>query len=148
MPNTRRAVATPLARTDGGESAVSASFLVREEGDQRLQLGRAEHLPERPGHRSRKLLVTLRRVAVRHENLLTDRRRAAAAPDVIPRRTDRATLSIELVAADAPLLGIQDNRIERRAHRRASGCRRGRAARFWRRGSTDVISGDVDLAAL
>src|SRR5207253_10557628 len=26
--------------------------------------------------------------------------------------------------------------------------RRGRAARFWRRGSTDVIGGDVDLAAL
>src|SRR5207237_3420305 len=123
-------------------SAVSVSFLVREEGDQRLQLGRAEHLPERPGHRSRKLLVTLRRVAVRHENLLTDRRRTAAAPDVIPRRTARATLAIELLAADAPLLGIQDNRIERRAYRRASGCRRGRAARFWRRGSTDVVGRD------
>src|SRR5947208_12583710 len=136
MPNTRRAIATPLARTDGGVSAASVSFLVREEGDQRLQLGRAEHLPERPGHRSRKLLVTLRRVAIRHENLLTDRRRAAAAPDVIPRRTDRATLPVELVAADAPLLGIQDNRIERPALGRARGWRSGRAGRFWVGGST------------
>src|SRR5256885_16081866 len=111
MPNTRRAVATPLARTDGGVSAVGASFLVREEGDQRLQLGRAEHLPERPGHRSRKLLVTLRRVAVRHENLLTDRRRPAAAPDGIPPRTHPPTLSLDPAAADAPPPGIQDTRM-------------------------------------
>src|SRR2546430_17711966 len=115
MPNTRRAGATPLARTDGGVSAVGASFLVREKGDQRLQLGRAEHLPERPGHRSRKLLVTLRRGAVRHDNLLTDRRRAAAAPDEVPRPTHRATLPVDVVAADAALLGIPHHRLNRRA---------------------------------
>src|SRR5947207_15995507 len=112
MPNTRRAGATPLARTDGGVSAVGASFLVREEGDQRLQLRRAEHLPERPGHRSRKLLVTLRRVAIRLENLLKDRRRPPAAPDVIPRRTRRATLSVQRVRTDAPLLGVQRKRVQ------------------------------------
>src|SRR4051812_28790531 len=104
---------------DAEEQNGVASFLVREEGDQRLQLRGGEHRSKRLGHGTRKLLESLCRVTARVEDLLTDRRCRATAADVIPRRANRATLAIELVAADAAFLAVECDRVDRRCHHRA-----------------------------
>src|SRR5438067_524660 len=132
---------------DAEDNGGVASFLVREEGDQCLQLGGSEHLSEHRGHHPRELLVTFRRVAARVENLLTDRRCIAAAADVVPRRPERGTFPVELVTAATPLFGVQLYRVQRGRHRRPGGGR-GCPARGCRRGLLYIVGGDVDLTAL